>query len=53
MFINLGGIINYLKKQKNKNKMWEGECFVFDERVTINDRLEKEVTLSVLLAGHL
>ena len=21
--------------------MWEGECFVFDERVTINDRLEK------------
>ncbi len=36
-----GGIINYLKKTKNKNKMWEGECFVFDERVTINDRLEK------------
>ena len=21
--------------------MWEGECFVFDERVSLNDKLEK------------
>ena len=40
-----GGIIEYLKKTKNKNKMWQGECFVFDERVSINDKLEKGLYL--------
>ena len=28
-----GGIINYLAKKKDKNK-WQGECFVFDDRIT-------------------
>ena len=28
-----GGIINYLDKKKHKNK-WQGECFVFDDRIT-------------------
>ena len=36
-----GGIIEYLNKTKNKNKLWKGECFVFDERVTLNENLEK------------
>ena len=36
-----GGIIEYLKETKNKKKMWHGECFVFDERITINEKLEK------------
>tara|TARA_Y100001960_G_C14697211_1_gene839624 strand:+ start:27 stop:941 length:915 start_codon:yes stop_codon:yes gene_type:complete len=36
-----GGIINYLKKTKNKKKLWLGECFVFDERVSINEDLQK------------
>ncbi len=36
-----GGIIEYLKKTKNKNKFWKGECFVFDERVTLNESLER------------
>ncbi len=36
-----GGIIEYLRKTKNKNQMWKGECFVFDERITINEKLEK------------
>ena len=36
-----GGIINYLEKTKNKNKEWIGECFVFDERVSVNENLEK------------
>ena len=31
-----GGIINYLKKTKNRKRLWEGDCFVFDERVSIN-----------------
>ena len=36
-----GGIISYLKETKNKNKKWTGECFVFDERVTLDDNLTK------------
>ena len=35
-----GGIINYLNKNKNK-KMWNGECFVFDNRISINSKLLK------------
>ena len=29
-----GGIINYLNKNKSKGK-WEGDCFVFDDRITL------------------
>ena len=29
-----GGILNYLKSKKNESK-WEGECFVFDDRISI------------------
>ncbi len=38
-----GGIINYLDYiKKNKLKScWKGECFVFDDRVTIDDNLSK------------
>ena len=38
-----GGIINYLHQSNvKKNKMlWKGECFVFDDRVTINNQLNK------------
>jgi len=34
-----GGIINYLKKIKKKNSMWNGECYVFDNRVSIKHGL--------------
>ena len=30
-----GGIINYFNKIKPRNSKWKGECFVFDNRVTI------------------
>jgi UPF0176 protein len=35
-----GGIIGYFIKTQNKNKMWNGDCFVFDDRVIINDQCE-------------
>ena len=36
-----GGILNYLKKiPKNKSK-WIGECFVFDNRVSVDHDLKK------------
>ncbi len=34
-----GGILNYLKKVKKKNSMWKGECFVFDNRVSVKHNL--------------
>ena len=30
-----GGIINYLNSVKKENGSWDGECFVFDERVSL------------------
>ena len=34
-----GGIINYLKKIKKNKSLWEGECYVFDNRVSIKHGL--------------
>ena len=36
-----GGVLKYLKEVKQDKNLWEGECFVFDERVTINKNLER------------
>jgi UPF0176 protein len=30
-----GGILNYLNKIPSKKSLWNGECFVFDERITL------------------
>ena len=36
-----GGILNYLEFKKNKKKSsWIGECFVFDNRVAVNSKLD-------------
>ena len=34
-----GGILRYLKDVQDEN-LWEGECFVFDERVTVDRNLK-------------
>ncbi len=36
-----GGILKYLEEVPESESLWEGECFVFDERVTVNHALEK------------
>ncbi len=36
-----GGILKYLEEVPPQETLWEGECFVFDERVTVNHQLEK------------
>ena len=36
-----GGILKYLEDVPKEDTMWEGECFVFDERVTVNHELER------------
>ena len=35
-----GGILNYMDKVDEKNSLWQGECFVFDDRVALNHNLE-------------
>ena len=35
-----GGILRYLKEVPEEHSSWRGECFVFDQRVTVNHRLE-------------
>ena len=34
-----GGILNYLKKINRKESLWKGECFVFDNRVSLRHGL--------------
>ncbi len=36
-----GGILKYLEEVSEEETRWEGECFVFDNRVTVNHNLEK------------
>ncbi|MEQ1560176.1 MAG: rhodanese-related sulfurtransferase [Methyloglobulus sp.] len=36
-----GGILKYLEKVPPQETLWQGECFVFDERVTVNLDLKK------------
>lgn len=35
-----GGILKYLEDSKNANNLWQGDCFVFDDRVLIDDQLQ-------------
>jgi UPF0176 protein len=34
-----GGILNYLKNIKKEDSLWEGECFVFDNRISVKHKL--------------
>ena len=36
-----GGILNYLKTIKKKDSLWKGECFVFDNRISVKHELDK------------
>lgn len=36
-----GGILRYLEHVDPEQSLWEGECFVFDERVSVDHHLQK------------
>lgn len=36
-----GGILKYLETVPEKDSLWQGECFVFDNRVSVTHALEK------------
>ena len=35
-----GGILKYLEEVEEAESLWEGECFVFDDRVAVKHKLE-------------
>ncbi len=39
-----GGIMNYFKAMPDADKDWQGECFVFDNRVAVNTHLQETDT---------
>ena len=36
-----GGILSYLEKIPNKKSLWNGECFVFDNRVSVKNEIKQ------------
>jgi len=36
-----GGILKYLEEIPESESLWEGECFVFDDRVSVDEKLQK------------
>ncbi|GAA5524153.1 thiosulfate sulfurtransferase GlpE [Microbulbifer aestuariivivens] len=38
-----GGILKYLEDVPKEETLWKGECFVFDDRVTVNHDLQRGI----------
>lgn len=36
-----GGILKYLEETTVEESLWEGECFVFDDRIAVNNNLQR------------
>lgn len=36
-----GGILKYLEDVPEEESLWEGECFVFDDRITVDENLKQ------------
>ena len=47
-----GGILKYLENVEPEESMWEGECFVFDERVAVKEGLELGTHELCYACGH-
>ena len=47
-----GGILKYLEEIPKEESLWEGECFVFDERVAIKHGLEQGSYSLCYACGH-
>lgn len=47
-----GGILNYLAEIPPEESLWQGECFVFDQRVAVQHGLEEGTFDMCLACGH-
>jgi UPF0176 protein len=39
-----GGILNYFQTMPDAEKDWQGECFVFDNRIALDTQLQETAT---------
>ncbi|MDI7774450.1 rhodanese-related sulfurtransferase [Asticcacaulis sp. EMRT-3] len=44
-----GGILQYLEDVKPEDSLWQGECFVFDERIAVDHQLQPSRTATLCL----
>jgi UPF0176 protein len=47
-----GGVLKYLEQIKPEESLWEGECFVFDERVAVKEGLSTGSYELCYACGH-
>ncbi len=47
-----GGILKYLETVPHEDSLWQGECFVFDERVAVQHGLEEGEHRLCEVCGH-
>ncbi|WP_341814857.1 rhodanese-related sulfurtransferase [Wolbachia endosymbiont (group A) of Chalcis sispes] len=47
-----GGILSYLEKTYNKNGNWKGECFVFDDRIAVDNSLTPSNTIKCIFCSN-
>ena len=47
-----GGILKYLEEVPTEESLWEGECFVFDQRIALQHGLEQGSHDMCLACGH-
>ena len=48
-----GGILNYFQQMPDAEKDWDGECFVFDNRIALDTKLqETDTTLEDVYSGE-
>ncbi|MGL9732864.1 MAG: rhodanese-related sulfurtransferase [Wolbachia sp.] len=47
-----GGILSYLEKTRNKNGNWEGECFVFDDRIAVTNSLDPSDKIKCIFCSN-
>ncbi len=47
-----GGILNYFQQIPDADKDWQGECFVFDNRIALDTTLEETKTQAEDVYGH-
>ncbi|HEY0048592.1 MAG TPA: rhodanese-like domain-containing protein [Pyrinomonadaceae bacterium] len=46
-----GGILKYLEEIPEAESLWQGECFVFDDRVSVDENLQKGIAPDLSTAG--
>ncbi len=47
-----GGILNYLSEMSAEENLWQGECFVFDQRISLDSELKEGAFTACIACGN-